>query len=150
MPAKVTAIQFFSLLLLFFLSLFYFHPMVPAINIFYKYQLYQLLSRKRATPSQDGSCYLFGRHHIHSRAHPPIKNPQSKKLLSLVTSSSVTSRVKEFWVLVVGDHLPHQSLFFPRAQIQLFWGSVKVSKTGFIAATSLSDALRYSLTEEKR
>lgn len=113
MLAKVTAIQFFPLLLLFFLLLFYFHPIAPALDSFYKYQLYQLLSRKRATPLQDGSSYLFGRQHIHSRAHSSLgqgekkkktNNPKQKRL-SLVTSSCVTSPVKESVATVAADPL---------------------------------------------
>ena len=112
MLAKVTAIQFFPLLLLFFLSLFYFYPIAPALDSFYKYQLYQLLSRKRATPLQDGSSYLFGRQHIHSRAHSSLgqggkkknNNPKQKRL-SLVTSSCVTSPVKESVATVAADPL---------------------------------------------
>lgn len=112
MLAKVTAIQFFPLLLLFFLSLFYFYPIAPALDSFYKYQLYQLLSRKRATPLQDGSSYLFGRQHIHSRAHSSLgqggkkknNNPKQKRL-SLVTSSCVTSPVKESMATVAADPL---------------------------------------------
>lgn len=163
MPAKVIAIQFFSLLfLLFFLSLFYFHPMVPAINIFYKYQLYQLLSRKRATPSQDGSRYLFGRHHIHSRAHtppPPIKNPQSKRLLSLVTSSSVTSRVKEFWAPVAGD--PPSIFVLPKSTDSAILGISKSFKNRIHCSNELvryfeifpdrrKEVMRLGLLQERR
>lgn len=73
----------FFLCYCFFLSLVYCHTMVPEIDIFYKYQLHQILSRKTASLSQDDRGYWFGRYYVYSRV-PSLR-------YILVTSSSVTS-----------------------------------------------------------
>lgn len=114
--AKVTAGQRFSLLLSLFLSLFYCHTIIPEIDIFYKYQSHQLLSRKTASLSQAGRSYLFGRYYVYSRDQfPSPANP-----LSLITSSSVTSQVKVFCVPNVEDPLSI-SVLSESTDSAIFW-----------------------------
>ena len=117
MLAKVTAIQFFPLLLLFFLSLFYFHPTAPAIDIFLQIPIIPTPQQKKNN-STPGWEQLFIQKTTYSQQSTlptqpkKTKNKQTKKpnnpkqkLLSLVTSSSVTSPVKESVATVAADPL---------------------------------------------
>lgn len=145
MFAKVTTIQVttnsYAGLFPFFV---YFPRAVPAIDILSKYRLHRLLSRKQPyLRPQEAVCET-----LCSKQSDPLHPGHPPPLLSLVSPSTPLLKVMNLRQLLV--EIPHQSLFFLRAQIQLFSGSAKGSNTGRAAVKSLPDALRCSLTEEKR